>query len=177
MSPDDPSEEDVSPEYELLSLLADEFRAGGIECGVAAALGGVPAQLIVDVAGGDSVHICFLPEHDQPPVLQYLVALAVDLTEDAVGDTARFAALVNTTLPLTGFEVSEALRSVVFRYLQPVSVHPLDPAVIAWPLSMIHFAISYYAGMIAAVGTGTPYDEVVAGFAAKQAEVLSVGDG
>ena len=72
MSPDDPSVDD-DPQFELLTLLRDEFAAGGIECGVSAAVGEVPAQLIVDVAGGNSVHICFLPDHDQPPVLQYLV--------------------------------------------------------------------------------------------------------
>lgn len=171
MSSDDPSVED-DPQLELLTLLKDEFAAGGIECGVAAAVGEVPAQLIVDVAGGNSVHVCFLPEHDQPPVLQYLVALDIDLDPQFVTAATRFTALVNAALPVTGFEISESAAAVVFRYVQPVYVHPLDPAVIAWPLSMIHYALSYYAELIAAVCTGSAYDEVASRFEATQSEVL-----
>jgi hypothetical protein len=167
---------DADPQFELLTLLRQEFAAGGIECGVSAAVGEVPAQLIVDVAGGNSVHVCFLPDHDQPPVLQYLVALDVDVDPGFGAASARFAALVNASLPITGFEVSESVASVVFRYIQPVSVHPLDPGVIAWPLSMIHFALRYYADLIAAACTGTEYDDLVARFEAMQAELLSEGD-
>lgn len=162
---------DEDPELELLQLLSDEFAAGGISGGVAPGQDGVPAQLIVDIAAGHKVHVCFLPGHDQPPVLQYLVAFDVDLEPAAAEAAARFVQLLNTTLPLTGFELSESARSVVFRYVQPVYVHPLDPAVIAWPLSMIYFAVSYFGDLVAAVCAGMPFDEVVARFEAVQAEV------
>lgn len=171
MSPDAPSV-DEDPQLELLTLVRHEFAAGGIDCGVAASLGGVPAQLIVDVAGGNSVHICFLPDHDQPPVLQYLVALDIDLDPASVADASRLVALVNASLPVTGFELSESAAAVVFRYVQPVSVHPLDPAVIAWSLSMIHFALSYYAELVVAGCTGTAYDELVSRFEATQSLLL-----
>lgn len=174
MSAGDRSVDD--PQFELLALVRQEFVAGGIECGVAPALGDVPAQLIVDVAGGSSVHICFLPEHDQPPVLQYLVALDVDLDPVFAAQAARFIALVNTSLPVTGFEVSEFAAGVVFRYVQPVSVHPLDPAVIAWPLSMIHFALRYHADLVAQACTGAAYDDLTARLASRQAEVLPDDD-
>ena len=73
---------------------------------------------------------------------------------------------------MTGFELSESVAAVVFRYVQAVSVHPLDPAVIAWPLSMIHFALTYYGEFVAAVCTGTAYDELAARFEATQADLL-----
>lgn len=172
MSPDDPSDND-DPHFELLSLLTDEFAAGGIACGVSAAVGAVPAQLIVDVAGGNPVHVCFLPEHDQPSVLQYLVALDVDLDPAFAADAARFVALVNASLPITGFEMSESAAAVVFRYVQPVAVRPLDPAVIAWSLSMIHYALRYFGELVAGACTGTAYDELVARFEAAQAQLLA----
>ena len=74
---------------------------------------------------------------------------------------------------MTGYELSESAAAVVFRYVQPVSVHPLDPAVIAWPLSMIHFALSYYAEFVAAACTGTAYDEFAARFEATQARLAA----
>jgi hypothetical protein len=171
VSPDDPSVDD-DPQFELLTLLRDEFAAGGIDCGVSSSVGEVPAQLIVDVAGGNSVHVCFLPDHDQPPVLQYLVPLDIDLDRAHGAGAARFVALVNASLPVTGFELSESAAAVVFRYVQPVSVHPLDPAVIAWPLSMIHFALSYYAEFVAEACIGVPYDELGARFEVAQAQLL-----
>jgi len=171
VSSDDGSVDD-DPQLELLTLLRDEFVAGGIECGVSTAVGGVPAQLIVDVAGANSVHICFLPDHDQPPVLQYLVALDIDLDVGCAADAARFVALVNASLPIAGFELSESASAVVFRYVQPVFVHPLDPAVIAWPLSMIHYAVRYFGELVSAACTGVAYDELAARFATMQAELL-----
>jgi hypothetical protein len=164
---------DDDPQLELLKLLSDEFAAGGITSGVAPAAGPVPAQLMVDVAEDLTVHVCFLPEHDQPPVLQYLVAFEVDVVEGAAADATRVAALINASLPLTGFEVSESAGAVVFRYVQAVSVHPLDPGVVAWPLSMIHFAVVYYARLVEAACSGTPYAEVAARFEQRQAELLA----
>lgn len=163
---------DDDPELELLRLLSDEFAAGGIESWVAPAAGVVPAQLMVDVAEDLTVHVCFLPEHDQPPVLQYLVALEVDVVEGASADAARVAQVVNTSLPLTGFEVSESAGAAVFRYVQPISVHPLDPAVVAWPLSMIHYAVVYYGNLIEAACSGVPYADVLARFQQKQTELF-----
>ena len=58
-------------------------------------------------------------------MLQYIVALEYDVAPDAVETTARFLHLVNSSLPLTGFELGESASAVVFRYLQPVSVQPL----------------------------------------------------
>jgi hypothetical protein len=167
-SPDDPEEE-------LLGLLADEFDAGGIPCRVLPAIDAVPAQLMVPLEGESAttvVHVCFLPDHDQPPVLQYLVALTDDVATGVEADAARFVQTVNAALPLTGFEVSETAQAVVFRYIQPVSVHPLDPAVIAWPLSMINYAVTYFGPLITAVCQGTPLADANAAFAAAQEQLF-----
>jgi hypothetical protein len=163
------------PAFELLTLLGEEFAAGGIDCGVIAAEGTIPAQLMVELSGdsgNSTVHVCFLPQLVDPPVLQYLVAFAYDLAPGAEADTARFLHVVNSALPLTGFEMSELAAAVVFRYIQPVSVHPLDPAVIAWPLSVIHYAVTHYGPLIEAACTGTAFDDVAATFAQLQNDLL-----
>jgi hypothetical protein len=54
-----------------------------------------------------------------------------------------------------------------------LSVHPLDPAVIAWPLSMIHYAVSHYAPIIASVASGSvELDAAVTTFALAQQELF-----
>lgn len=165
------------PAYELLGLLAEEFAAGGIPSSVLPGDGEVPAQLMVpleDEAGRTSTaHVCFLPGHEQPPVLQYLVVLPHAVVPEAVSDVARFLHMVNSTLPLTGFELGESVATVVFRYNQAVSVHPLDPGVVAWSLSMIHHAVVRLGPLVAAACGGTSYAELVSGFGRVQAELFA----
>jgi hypothetical protein len=162
---------DGDPAAELLALLSDEFAAGGIETEIVASDGDVPAQLVVALDGAVA-NVCFLPELENPPVLQYIVALDGDVVPGAEAAVARFVATVNSSLPLTGFEFSEAASAVVFRHVQALSVHPLDPAVVAWPLSMIHYAVSHYAPMIAAVAGGQDLDTAVAMFTDAQRELF-----
>lgn len=162
---------DGDPAAELLRLLSEEFAAGGISSQVLDATGELPAQLMVDL--DDAVaNVCFLPDTENPPVLQYIVALDLDVAGGAEPAVARFVSTVNSGLPLTGFEFSEAASAVVFRHVQAVSVHPLDPAVIAWPLSMIHYAVKHYTPLIAAVAGGADLDEAVSRFADAQRELF-----
>src|ERR1700727_713827 len=93
------------PAQELLGLLAEEFTAGGIECSVLAADADIPAPLVVDLDGA-VVTVCFVPALENPVVLQYLVALDIDV--EASDGVARIVALINSALPITGFELSEA---------------------------------------------------------------------
>lgn len=164
------------PAYELLGLLCEEFREGGIDSQVLAGDDGIPAQLMVPLEdeGGraSTVHVCFVPGHDQPAVLQYLVVLDLDVEPDAVPELARFLHMINSTLPLTGFELGESVPAVVFRSVQAVSVQPLDPGVIAWSLSMIHHAVTRFSPVIAAAAAGTPYVDLVGEFGRIQAELF-----
>lgn len=165
------------PAYELLGLLGEELADGDIESRLVASDGTAPAQLVVPIAMPDdrtaAVNLCFLPDHEAPAVLQYIVVLEHDVAPAALETTARFLHLVNSNLPLTGFELGETAAAVVFRYLQPVSLQPLDPEVVAWPLSMIYHAVTRFDGLVGAAAAGAPYAELVSGFGRAMAELLA----
>lgn len=163
------------PAYELLGLLGEELAAGDLDNRLVAAQGPAPAQLVIPLVGesGEAavVNLCFLPEHDVPPVLQYIVALEYDVAPDAVETTARFLHLVNSSLPLTGFELGESVSAVVFRYIQPVSIQPLVPEVVLWSLSMIFHAVTRFAPLVGQACDGAPMTELVSGYGRAMAEV------
>ena len=168
---------DEDPAYELLGLLGEELASGDIENRLVAGAGLAPAQLVVPLAAEDgttaTVHVCFLPEHDLPPVLQYIVVLDHDVVPHAVESTARFLHLVNTSLPLTGFELGETAAAVVFRHLQAVSIQPLVPEVVIWPLSMIFHAVTRFDRLVGEACRGASYADLVSGFGAVQAALFA----
>jgi uncharacterized protein Usg len=168
----DPSED---PAYELLGLLGEELASGDIGNRLVAAVGEAPAQLVIPLVAENGstavINLCFLPEHDLPPVLQYIVALEYDVAPDAVETTARFLHLVNSSLPLTGFELGESVSAVVFRYLQPVSIQPLVTEVVLWPLSMIFNAVTLFDGLIARACAGDSMEALVSGYGRVMAEL------
>jgi hypothetical protein len=168
----DPSED---PAYELLGLLGEELASGDIDNRLVAAQGQAPAQLVIPLVADNGtpvvVNLCFLPEHDLPPVLQYIVAFEYDVAPDAVDNTARLLHLINSSLPLTGFELGESVSAVVFRYLQPVSIQPLVPEVVVWPLSMIFNAVALFGALIGRACAGASMDDLVSGYGRAMAEL------
>lgn len=164
------------PELELLGLLAEELVAGDVPASTLPGDDEVPAQLVVPLEAegvSTTVHVCFLPGLDNPPVLQYVVALDAELVPEAVETTARFLHLLNSTLPLTGFEMSETAQAVVFRHVQAISVQPLDPGVVAWPLSMIYHAVTRFEPLVREAAAGASYRDLVAAFGRAQAELFA----
>jgi uncharacterized protein Usg len=166
---------DQDPAYELLGLLGEEFASGAIDNRLVAGDGEAPAQLVIPlVADGSSettLLLCFLPEPEYPAVLQYLVPFEYDVLPTAVETTARFLHLINSALPLTGFELGENAAAVVFRYLQPVTVQPLEPAVVAWPLSMIFHAVTRFGPLVGQACDGASMEELVSGYGLAMAEL------
>lgn len=171
-APLDPSQD---PAYELLGLLGEELASGDIDNRLVAAEGLAPAQLVIPLVAENGevavINLCFLPEHDLPAVLQYIVALDYDVQPDAVDTTARFLHMVNSGLPLTGFELGESVSAVVFRYLQPVSVQPLVTEVVLWPLSMIFHAVTRFSPLIARACAGESMADLVSGYGLAMAEL------
>ena len=163
------------PAYEVLGLLGEELASGDVTNRLVAADGDAPAQLVIplvaDSGAEATVLLCFLPEHDYPAVLQYMVPFEYDVEPSAVETTARFLHMLNTSLPLTGFELGETASAVVFRYIQPVALQPLDPAVVAWPLSMIFHAVTRFEPLIAQACAGAPMADLVSGFGRVMAEL------
>jgi len=163
---------DLDPTYELLGLLAAELAAGDVPAVTLPGDGQIPAQLVVDLDEvGASIHVCFLPGIEGPPVLQYLVALDHEVEVEAFETTARFLHMLNSTLPLTGFEMSESAQAVVFRHVQAVSVQPLDPGIVAWPLSMIFNAVTRFDALIGLACGGASMEELVSGYGRAMAEL------
>lgn len=165
------------PAYEILAMLGEELAAGDVDNRLVPARGMAPAQLVIPLTADDgttaAVNLCFLPDIDYPAVVQYLVALEHDVAPDAVETTARFLHMVNSTLPLTGFELGESAAAVVFRYVQPVSLTPLDPAVIAWPLSMIFHAVTRFDALVGEACRGASIEHLVSGYGAVMAALYA----
>ncbi len=84
---------------------------------------------------------------------------------------ARFIAVVNSNLPLTGFEMNESMGMLVFRHTQAVSTALLDPGVIAWPLTIIRYAVETYGELVELVAQGGEYDAAVVAFNAAYTEL------
>ncbi len=156
---------------ELLGLIAEEFTSGGMACEVVPRSDDVvPAQLLMPLGRAAdngmelvaTAQVFFLPGQVEPPVLQYFVALDVDVPDGTLASTALLLHRINSVLPIGGFELSDTAGAVAFRHSQSVTVRPLEPMVVAWPLSMTHYAVTTYADVIAAAASGTPDAELVA---------------
>jgi non-homologous end joining protein Ku len=149
----------MTAEEELLGLLAEELRSGGIAATLTPHQGATPAQLVTPI-GEDSigrslrVHAFFLPDIDDPPVLQYFVALPYAVQPGMFSNLAQFVCTLNADLPLTGFEAVPTSDVIVFRHTQAVSVRPLDPGVVAWTLAMIGAAVREFGDLVEAVAGG-----------------------
>lgn len=175
---------------ELIGILSDEFNAAGIDNTIIPAtatatttttgqgVGGVvaPSQMVIPISPDrfgriPRIHVYFLPDLDDPPVVQYMVVLDYEITQAHAADLARFIALVNSNLPLTGFEMNESLGMVVFRHTQAIAASPLDPGVIAWPLTIIRYAVETYGSLIEIVANGGEFDHAVVAFQAAFAEL------
>ncbi len=163
---------------ELAHLLAEEFNQAGIGCTVTSEAivreGNdtflMPAQIVVpldeDAAGRTpEALVYFLPVLENPPVVQYMVFLDYEVVDAAGADLARFVALVNSRLTLTGFEMSETFGQVVFRHTHAVDASRIDPGVIAWPLSVIRENVDTYGPLVERVANGHGLGEAVAALA------------
>lgn len=156
---------------ELITIIGDEFNEAGITNTVVdpAPLEGCgysPAQLLVPLGDGRSadapvVQIYFLPWLENPPAVQYIVFLDHEIAESAGPDLARFVALLNSNLTVTGFEINEHLGQVVFRHTHAVTASVVDPGVIAWSLTMVRAAVEHFGPLVEYMAKGGAYDEAV----------------
>jgi hypothetical protein len=165
-------------EFGLLKLLADEFRDGGLTIDAVDANGGAPAQLVVAITmppGEPSavINTYFMPAVSDPAAIQHFVTLPYEVGSGHSDAVARTVCVVNTMLPVTGFEFSATDGVMVFRHTHAVSLHPLDPGVIAWGMSMAHAAVANFAPLLGAVASTGDSDSA---FAAAQAIIDDLAD-
>jgi len=163
---------------ELLEVLVTEFRDGGIDATLVPPTLGAPPQLVVPIEDPTldadrhlRINTFFVPDLDDPPVLQYFVALPYAVTMEHVDALARFLCTLNTNLPMAGFELSERNEAIVFRHTHAISVRPLDPGVIAWSWAMIRSAVIEFGPLVERVAAGlelevgvTSMDELLSSF-------------
>ncbi len=158
---DDVAEEDLGEvtELQLLSLLADEFRDGGLAVDVVEARDGAPDQLILAITMPEGepravINTYFMPGIEHPSALQHFVTLPYPVAATSESQVAQTICFVNSMLPVTGFEFSATERVLVFRHSHAISLHPLDPGVVAWSLSMVHAAVANFAPLLGQVASG-----------------------
>jgi hypothetical protein len=160
-------------EFELLTLLANEFGDGGLAINVVDTRKDAPAQLILTIAmppgaPGAVINTYFMPGVRDPSAIEHFVTLAYEVAPGNEAVVATTVCFVNTLLPMTGFEYSIDDQVMVFRHTHAVSLYPLDPSIIASGLSMVHADVANFApvlGNVAATG------DADASFAAAQAIV------
>jgi hypothetical protein len=149
---------------QLLPSLASRLREVEFDAFVKLGQGPIPDQILValDPDGeGRVLHLqlLFLPELDDPPVLQYYVGLPYAIGPAVSGDLCRFLCAVNPSLPVTGFEYHEASSLLFFRHTHCVGVEPLDPDVVAWTVTTIEFLVGHFGPLCEEVAGGLASDE------------------
>jgi hypothetical protein len=148
------------PLISIIEELAEEFGEGGMAVNVLDATDVMPAQLVVpfetDPASPHNlrIHCVLLPLGHDPAIMQFFVTLPYLVETSALATLARFVCAVNAELPLTGFEMNERHRVLVFRTTHPVDVDGLDPSVVAWTLSMVSSAIREFGPLVEDVAGG-----------------------
>jgi len=160
---------------ELLAVLVAEFREGGIEATLVPEAVGAPAQIVVPIPDADRhlrINTFFLPDVDDPPVVQYFVTLPYSVDPERVDSLARLLCMLNANLPLTGFELSERNEAVVFRHTHAISVRPLDPGVIAWTWAMIRSAVVEFGSLVERSAGGLGFEDAAAAVDAAFATIV-----
>lgn len=146
------------PLSELLDALAEKLAAGGFGATVVPASGQSPRQLVYPINSVDDRHLgintYFMPGIANPSVLQHFVALPYSIRSTAASDVVQFVGVVNTNLPLTGFEFDAHSAVAVFRHTHAIGVELLNPDVIAWTWAMIAQAVQDFGPLVERVGAG-----------------------
>jgi hypothetical protein len=148
-----------------LDLIEAHLDHAGVVCARIAATESAPDQLIVllDVDASDDeqafeqalrFHLFFVPGFEDPSVLQYFIALPVTIEAGYAAALAEFLCVVNSSMPITGFEMSGALGIVAFRHTHAISAKPFAVEVVEWTLAMLHSVIHQSTDLIIAVAAG-----------------------
>jgi hypothetical protein len=151
----------------LLPALASRLREVDFDAFLKLGQGPIPDQILVALdpdPDGRVLHLqlLFLPDLDDPPVLQYYVGLPYAIGPRASGDLCRFLCALNPALPVTGFEYHEASDLLFFRHTHCIGVEPLDPDVVGWTVTTIEFLVGHFGPLCEAVAGGLASDEACA---------------
>ncbi len=146
-----------------LADMADVLSSLGHEVTFVTGQGHQPDRLLVELEGGDErglhAQLMFLPDMDDPQVLQMYVGLPAPVEPSAYDRLCRFLAAVNGPLPIGAFGLLEAERIVYYRLNEPIGDGALEPAVLSWELSLIDLIVSKVGPLVAEVALGLDLEE------------------
>lgn len=122
-----------------------------------------PDHLLVELGGsgerGLHAQLMFLPDMDDPQVLQMYVGLPAPVEPSGYDQLCRFLASANGPLPIGAFGLLEAGRIVYYRFNEPVGADGLDLELLSWELSLIDLIVSKLGPIVEDVGLGLGLEE------------------
>jgi hypothetical protein len=122
--------------------------------------------LLEEDVGAQLLYIPGLEEElPQSKLLQIYIALPIEVSPAALGEVRRLLPHLNLELPLMAFNLHEGERFLYFRYVLvlPRDGRPSDGAVVTDALSLSHFIVDKFRGLLGAVATGERTVDEVAG--------------
>ncbi len=143
----------------LALLLADDF-----EVALEPAQGSTPAQLALELepdARGRvlRLQVMFLPDLDDPAVIQLSVGLPYAFDPDEVGPLCRFLCRLNTVLPIGQFGLFEEEGLLYFRANLPFGPGQLDLDLVGWSMSTVEYLVGTLGPLVEQVAAGLDLEE------------------
>lgn len=146
-----------------LADMADALSSLGHKVTFVVGQGHQPDHLLVALEGeghrGLHAQLMFLPGMDDPQVLQMYVGMPAPVESSGYDRLCRFLAAVNGPLPIGAFGLLEAERIIYYRLNEPVGDGGLEPAVLAWELSLIDLIVSRVGPLVEDVALGMELEE------------------
>ncbi|MDG1482410.1 MAG: hypothetical protein P8R54_22655 [Myxococcota bacterium] len=107
----------------ILAQLEEYLSQKGFKVHFQRSTAEVPVNQLVVALGEEAyLYMMKLPGLDKPPTLQLMIILPVQVPVSRFGHTARIICLVNSRLPLKGFELDEQNNgNLYFRHLLPLA--------------------------------------------------------
>ena len=93
-------------------------------------------------------------EDDNRDYLQFFVLLPLRFSPERAGDMSRLVAMINNTLPLIGFSISENQGWVFFRHMMLILDSKVDPAAVCENLTMIEYLIETFGRALDELSSG-----------------------
>lgn len=93
-------------------------------------------------------------DKDSLHLLQFFVALPFKVRENKISDTLRFLSLINRSLEVPGFELSEVDQLVYYRYVIMTTENAISSLLIRNLLGVIMFVLDSFSTMIEEISLG-----------------------
>src|ERR1700738_2153765 len=148
---------------QLLGDAAGAMSEAGWDAFVKLGHGALPDQLFIALepdAKGRVLHLqVMLVELGDLPALQYFVGLPYQVSASDPAALCRLLCPLNPSLPISGFEFSEAQALLFFRHKHCITLESFRLDVVAWNTAMIDFLVRRFGPVVEAVAGGSSFAE------------------